>query len=167
MKSELKFESLYETAKSRASQARRKVAMNSQEPSDDGWGACPPGELVQLAAGLRQRRRRRIAVRAAAALGIAVAAVMAGRWATTDHKPAVRAADDYLHAGIYCSEVRSLLADYRAGKLPGDLQSRVKAHLSECPPCRARLNETAFRPAPRRGAIRGECFAISTILRRL
>lgn len=137
--------------------------MNSQEQSDDAWIACPPGELVQFAAGLRRRRGRRIVVRAVATLGVAVAVVVAGRWATTNHKPAVRAADDYLHAGIYCSEVRSLLADYRAGKLPGDLNSQVKAHLAECPPCRARLDETALRPAPRRG----ECFAISTILRRL
>lgn len=141
--------------------------MNSQEQSDDAWIACPPGELVQFAAGLRRRRGRRIVVRAVATLGVAVAVVVAGRWATTNHKPAVRADDDFLHAGIYCSEVRSLLADYRAGKLPGDLNSQVKAHLAECPPCRARLDETALRPAPRRGAIRGECFAISTILRRL
>jgi hypothetical protein len=49
------------------------------------------------------------------------------------------------------------LVDYRAGNLPGDLQSQVKAHLAECPPCRARLNATAGRPALRRGA----CFANS------
>lgn len=141
--------------------------MKSEATTDDAWVACQPGELVQLAAGLRQRRRRRIAVRTAAALGVAVAVVFAGRWAASDRVPAAHAPHDYLHAGIYCSEVRSLLADYRAGKLPGDLQSQIKAHLAECPPCRARLNETAFRSAPQRGAIHGDCFAVSTILRRL
>ncbi|HVX62105.1 MAG TPA: zf-HC2 domain-containing protein [Pirellulales bacterium] len=126
--------------------------MKTDQSIDDGWSACPPGELVQLAAGLRQRRRRRIAVRTAAVLSIAVAIFVAGRWAVSDREPPVRARDDYLHAGIYCSEVRSLLVDYRAGNLPGDLQSQVKAHLAECPPCRARLNATAGRPALRRGA---------------
>ena len=141
--------------------------MNSLQQSDDAWVACPPGELMQFAAGLRRRRGRRLAVRTAAALRVAVADVVAARWATTNRKPAVRPADDYLHAGIYCSEVRSLLADYRAGKLAADLQSQVKAHLDECPPCRARLNETALRTTPRRDAVRSECFAISTFLRRL
>jgi anti-sigma factor RsiW len=127
--------------------------MQLDKNSDAGWAPCPPGELVQMASGLRLRRRRRVAARAAAALSVVLAIGLASYWSLRGNAPPAPAPSGSLHAGLYCSQVRELLADYRAGKLEPKLQLRVEGHLAECPPCRARLAKLTSQSARPLGPI--------------
>jgi len=85
---------------------------------------------------MRAKRRRTIAWRAAGVTAAAAVAILL----TAHFIPARHAADDYFHGGLYCSQVRPVLPDYRAGKLHGKFLSQVEQHLAECPPCRRVLN---------------------------
>jgi len=96
----------------------------------DGWSTCESGDVGRLVSGLRRRRRNRTL---AAATGIA-ACVLIVAWApcaamqSPPHDPLI--------AGIRCSEVRSMIADYASGNVSPDKQVRISAHLENCPPCR-------------------------------
>ncbi|HEV3343745.1 MAG TPA: zf-HC2 domain-containing protein [Pirellulales bacterium] len=109
--------------------------MAQESQTDRDWTACPTGTLQGLAGRLRARRRRTVALRAAGVAAAAVAILFAVRFAPKRH-----AADDYFHGGLYCSQVRPVLPDYRAGRLQGELLSQVEQHLAECPPCRRVLD---------------------------
>lgn len=111
------------------------MAMSIEPKTDSDWTPCPEGTLQGMVGRLRARRRRTIAVRAACAAGVVAAILLAAGFVSTRH-----ASDDYLHGGLYCSQVRPALPDYRAGKLHGEFLSQVEQHLAECPPCRRALN---------------------------
>ncbi len=119
--------------------------MTGESQTNDDWAACPAGTLQGLAGRLRTKRRRTIAAKAACV----AAALIVATLLTAQFVPKRHAADDYLHGGLYCSQVRPVLPDYRAGKLQGELLSQVEQHLAKCPPCRrvlAGLNAQSASP---------------------
>lgn len=109
--------------------------MTHESQTNGDWTACPTGTLQGLAGRLRAKRRRTIAARAAGVTAAALAILLTAHFIPARHAP-----DDYFHGGIYCSQVRPVLPDYRAGKLHGEFLGQVEQHLAECPPCRRVLN---------------------------
>jgi predicted anti-sigma-YlaC factor YlaD len=110
--------------------------MTSECETSDEWSACPEGTLAKLAGRLRAKRRRTVALRAACAVGLAAVLLSLAVLLPKRH-----AADDFFHGGLYCSQVRPALPDYRAGKLKGKFLGQVERHLAECEPCRQVLKE--------------------------
>ncbi len=117
-------------------------------PQYEPWEPCPPGELQQLAVRLRTERRR-IAVRRGARFAAAATLILLAAYAT--FLGTRRAPNDYLHGGLYCSQVRPLLPDYAAGKLDPEMARKLKGHLDECPPCRKFLSQLPRQVAVRPG----------------
>ena len=106
--------------------------MSDPQLSNDGWRACPPGTLTELASGLRKveqrKQRRRIVVGVATLLMM----VTAGAW-YSNQKGTLP--DDYPYGGISCTEVKDSLPLMMSGTADAELAAKIQTHLAECPMC--------------------------------
>ncbi len=111
--------------------------MNSSDPNQSQWDACPRGELTSMVKARRERRRNRIAWRVAmvsaslllAGLGVYQLALMAQ-------------SGEFNYGGIACSEVQQAMANYQDRQMPPDLSRRVVLHLEHCEACRQQRDGT-------------------------
>ncbi len=101
--------------------------MSTPSADRDPWDACPPGELQRMVGRTRIRQRRRFLKRLGGTAAGLAAIAAGGFWLLQP--------GEYHFGGIACSEVMSLLPDYRANKLPAELKEKVSLHLAKCPEC--------------------------------
>jgi hypothetical protein len=95
------------------------------------WARCPSGEMQRLGVRLRERRQRRLFLRATAA---GVAAIGSGGllwffWPAGNTRP----------GGLACAEVEQLVDAYAKGTLDQATRSKVRQHVAVCPRCGPRF----------------------------
>lgn len=95
----------------------------------DRWGPCPTGELEQLQARLKGRKRNRRAVQVGAT--VAVLFVVSG----TTIALLPPAANPLTISGITCNEAMGYMADFDQDELSQEKRAQVLKHLDHCPHC--------------------------------
>lgn len=105
--------------------------MDGQSNSLDQWEPCQSGQLRQVVRRLKiQRRNRTVAKSGGLTVLLLVLLLGGGVLYQQSLAPC-----DHHEGGITCSETKSMLPDYIAGKLDHELALKVKAHLAHCPDC--------------------------------
>lgn len=97
----------------------------------DDWNACPPGEVGAVVNRLRKRRRSRTLQKAALITTTLLVLIAVGTWSLGLFSPLEREI-----AGLKCSDVKALAAQYNSGDLDDDRAERMRRHVLACSLCR-------------------------------
>src|SRR5262249_17789909 len=112
-------------------------ASGEQTPSPF-WAPCPSGEFERLGKRLRQRRHRRVFLRATVG-ALAVAAVGGLALSLGPDLWLLTGLGGPEFADLTCSEVRALADAYAKGKLNARTSEMFRRHLARCSVCRELL----------------------------
>jgi hypothetical protein len=117
------------------------------ENPNDGWVACPPGELHRLVRGVRLHHRAR-AMRRTALTFAAAAVVAVAAWITVSQvwQPPETANHGPYIAGVCCDDVRRELPDLIAMRLDPERAAQLHRHLDDCPDCRHVMQQIQDQP---------------------
>jgi len=107
--------------------------MSENQSNTSEWQSCPQGEMGQLVAGLRGKRRTRQSMVIGGTASAVVVLLLVGNFAINKMQPPPNI------AGLTCRQVASMAQNYVDGKLDPAQAERVRLHAEKCRHCRAAI----------------------------
>ena len=114
--------------------------MNTKPSNNDGWNACPPGELGRMVDRLRADRRKQAIVRG----GVVSAVTLMLAVTLWQALPMGNENVQYNYGGITCSQVQLALPQFLNDQLDEETAAKVRVHLAQCEKCRPRAEQMGW-----------------------
>jgi hypothetical protein len=112
---------------------QRSSEMQDQSEIDSGWTQCRPGEISDMVAQIK-RRKKIVTIQFTVGTTLSILLVLT---VFALSRPA-----HFDFGGITCAEVHEHNRAFVAGELSVELTNQIKTHLSQCPDCGPRFRQT-------------------------